>query len=86
MPGMNDLRLLGVAVAALRVDGELRSLDDEAFGPGFHAAECQGDLGWRWTDGAATIVLFGKAAVIEIEVAMVAPSWRLKRSGLAIAA
>ncbi len=46
-----DRRLLGVAVAMLRLGG--RPLAQAAFGAGWHAAED----GWRWTDGNAELAL-----------------------------
>jgi hypothetical protein len=48
-----DARRLGIAVAQFALDGAALGLQENAFGPGFHAAEA----GWRWTDGAACLVL-----------------------------
>jgi hypothetical protein len=53
MPGLTDLRRLGVAVSELRVNGEALALDGAAFGAGFHALESQGELAWRWLVQAA---------------------------------
>lgn len=76
MPGLGDGRQLGVAVGELRVDGMSIDLDDVAFGAGFYSAERQEQQGWRWTDGAAALDLAGGAALIEVAIVMVAPSWR----------
>ncbi|WP_168356038.1 Hint domain-containing protein [Sphingomonas gei] len=76
VPGLTDHRRLGVAVSQLRVDGETIALDAEAFGNGFHPLEQHEQLGWRWTDGAATLKLDRAGpAMLEVELAMVAPSW-----------
>jgi len=76
VPGLADHRQLGVAVSQLRIDGEAIALDAEAFGKGFYPTERHEQLGWRWSDGAATLKLEGTAPVmLEIELTMVAPSW-----------
>lgn len=77
MPGMTDRRRLGVAVSAVRIDGETIALDSALFGDGFHPTESHGAMAWRWTDGEGVIGVNGRGACkIEIDVAMVAPSWR----------
>lgn len=78
MPELADHRTLGVAIGALFVNGVAADLDGAVFGKGFHATERQQGLAWRWTDGSADLVLDAAEAeaVIEIEVAMVAPSWK----------
>ncbi|MBV2150044.1 Hint domain-containing protein [Sphingobium sp. AS12] len=77
MPGMTDRRRLGVAVSALLIDGEAIALENALFGGGFHPTESHGDMAWRWTDGESVIgVDHRRACTIEIDVAMVAPSWR----------
>lgn len=87
MPGMADRRQLGVAISALRIDGETMALDADQFGTGFHAVENHGDTAWRWTNGAAVLALgHHGACTIEIDVAMVAPSWRREAAALRAAA
>lgn len=87
VPGLADSRQLGVAVAQLRVDGEPVALDAEAFGEGFYAPERHEQAGWRWTDGAATLKLDRAApAMLEIELAMVAPSWTRTAPALRVVA
>jgi hypothetical protein len=83
MPGLSDLRPLGVAVSELRVNGEALALDGPAFGPGFHVLETQGEDAWRWTDGQGTLALtLPDPAVIEIGLQMVAPSWKRRPPAL----
>lgn len=88
IPGMTDRRCLGVAISSLRIDGEAFALDNVLFGDGFHFPESQGDTAWRWTDGAGVIDLTDRGAcTIEIDLAMVAPSWRREAAtGLRVAA
>lgn len=88
MPGINDQRMLGVAVSRLSIEGTDCSFDDAVFGDGFHAPERGDAFGWRWTDGAATLVLGGRAVSLEIDLAMIVPSWRRpsSTSSLVIAA
>lgn len=77
MPGLSDTRMLGVAVSEVRIDGTPVALDDAAFGTGFYPAEHHETSGWRWTDGDATIARpIRQQAMIEVQLAMVAPSWR----------
>lgn len=88
LPGVDDRRTLGVAVSELRVDGVRIPLDAAMFGAGFHALEHVADKGegadagagtakgWRWTDGAATLALdAAEPVMIEVSLAMVAPTW-----------
>ncbi|WP_213979247.1 Hint domain-containing protein [Sphingomonas sp. dw_22] len=76
MPGLADHRRLGVAVSRFWIDGIAIDLDDAMFDAGFCPAEVHEGRGWRWTNGEATLKLGRtKAAMIEIELAMVAPSW-----------
>ncbi len=76
IPGLGDGRRLGVAVARLSVDGEAIPLDADVFASGFYPAEQHEQHGWRWTDGEATLQLAAAAPVmIEVELAMVVPSW-----------
>lgn len=87
MPGIGDGRLLGVAVAELRVDGQAIDLAAEVFGPGFYGPERHEDHGWRWTNGAAQLVLpLDAPAMIEVQLAMTAPNWRRKVADLRVVA
>ncbi|MGI9375002.1 MAG: Hint domain-containing protein [Tsuneonella suprasediminis] len=83
---IGDNRLLGVAVAELRIDGVNADLDNTVFGEGFYPAERHEEHGWRWTNGAAKLVLGGQAATIEVAFLMVAPSWRRPLENLQVAA
>jgi hypothetical protein len=67
-PRAGDRRRLGVAVAAVRVDG--RALDAACFGAGFHPPEADGGRRWRWTDGAAQVLLpaCDRACVVDMEL------------------
>jgi hypothetical protein len=85
MPGLTDLRRLGVAVGELRVNGDALALDGPAFGQGFHGLESSGEHAWRWTDGQGTLVIALDApAVIEVAVLMVAPSWKRPAKALGL--
>ncbi len=76
MPGLNDGRELGVAISALRLDGEAIALDGDAIGTGFYGLEQHEPHSWRWTNGEATLALALTApAMLEVELVMVAPSW-----------
>lgn len=77
IPGRLDTRRLGVAVGAVRVDGQPLDLEDAAFGAGFMAVERHGDSAWRWTDGAARLTLpAGEGpALLELRLTMTAPAW-----------
>jgi hypothetical protein len=75
IPGLTDQRALGVAVSELRVDGVEVDLDAVVFGHGFYPVERQDGHGWRWTDGAAALDIGGGAAIVEVKLIMVAPSW-----------
>jgi hypothetical protein len=73
-----DHRRLGVAVAALRGDGQAIALDDARLGSGWHAPE-RGDgegaaPGWRWTDGAAALALSG-VRELDVVVAITGRYW-----------
>jgi hypothetical protein len=70
-PAGGDVRLLGVALADITLDGMALPLDDARLGAGWHAAE----PGWRWTDGDAAI-LAGGAGLLEFELAMAGLYWR----------
>lgn len=86
MPGLTDHRTLGVAVSELRVDGLGVDLDDITFGHGFHPVERHGGHGWRWTDGAATLNIGGREALVEVMLAMVTPSWTRPAAELRVVA
>jgi hypothetical protein len=63
-PTRRDDRSLGVMVNAIRLDGVNVDLDDSRLARGWHAPE----RGWRWTDGAADLVIAG-ARLVEIAIA-----------------
>lgn len=67
-PASGDHRRLGVAVAALELDGVAVPL--ESFTDGWHAPE----PGWRWTDGAARIPL-GGATDLMLRLALTGTVW-----------
>lgn len=59
LPGSADHRRLGVAVTAIRIDGEEAPLDDPRLGSGWHPPED----GVRWTSGDAAVA--GSAVSVE---------------------
>lgn len=65
-----DTRRLGVAIAAITLDGTAIPLDDPSLSAGWHAPE--GD--WRWTDGAAAIDL-AAAGTLRFALAMTETYW-----------
>ncbi|MBV8615038.1 MAG: Hint domain-containing protein [Acetobacteraceae bacterium] len=72
-PYVDDWRRLGVAVSAiaLRTASGFQdiALDQPAFARGWHAAERQGALLWRWTDGDAVLPLAcAEGGVLEVRV------------------
>lgn len=67
-----DTRRLGIAVAALTLDGAAVPLGDARLAEGWHDAESL----WRWTDGEALLRVAG-AKVLEVAVAPVAPFRRV---------
>ncbi len=69
-----DHRRLGVAVAAIFVDGQNLPLDDPRLGAGWHQPEGDRDAPWRWTNGDAALLLTG-ASTLRIRVAMTALTW-----------
>jgi hypothetical protein len=79
VPESVDHRRLGVAVAAVRLDGEMISLDGPRLADGWHEVE----PGLRWTDGGAGLVL-GGARELAVEIAMVGRYW-VVREGAAVA-
>lgn len=52
-----DGRRLGVAVLRLVVDATEIPLDSPALVRGFHRAEADQSMAWRWTDGEALLIL-----------------------------
>jgi hypothetical protein len=69
-PG-HDHRRLGIAVGAIRLDGEALPLHDPRLGPGWHAPEA----GWRWTTGEAVIAAAG-ARELTLTLAINGRYWR----------
>ena len=65
-----DSRRLGVAVAALWLDGAPVALDDARLGAGWHARE----RGLRWTDGAAALRV-GKARQLALRLGATGRYW-----------
>jgi Hint domain-containing protein len=75
-----DGRRLGVAVAAVSVDGEAVGLDEPALGAGFYAPERSETAQWRWTNGRAWLSLprrpgGSRPRNVELLVQAAAPSW-----------
>lgn len=68
-PDGGDARVLGVAVAALTLDGT--PIGAARFGAGWHAAEA----GWRWTDGDGAI-LVGGARTLGFDLALTGTYWQ----------
>lgn len=79
-----DRRMLGVALAAIRLRGAGLSvtlpIEDAGLAAGFHAVERAAGGAWRWTDGeavlpAAALAPFGDAPVtVELEVCATQPA------------
>lgn len=87
MPGLGDRRRLGVAVSEVRIDGITLDLEAATFGKGFYAPERREAHSWRWTDGAAELASpLAGPAMVEIELAMNAPSWKRPTPELRLAA
>jgi hypothetical protein len=78
VPDSVDHRRLGVAVAAVRLDGETVDHDDPRLTDGWHDPE----PGLRWTDGDAGMVLAG-ARVLAVDVAMVGRYWAEREAAAA---
>lgn len=76
VPGELDARPLGVAISALRVDGEGVDLAGPVLGAGVFDLEQAGDLSWRWTNGAAHLNLAtDQPRLVELTLSMMAPTW-----------
>ena len=56
-PAPQDTRRLGVCVTGLMLDNRLLPLTGMEPGPGFHPAEGDTAMQWRWTNGNAWLVL-----------------------------
>jgi hypothetical protein len=78
-PAPRDKRRLGVAVMRLTLDGEELSLDGPELGRGFHPAEGNETMRWRWTDGRAWLVLPHSAATRQLAVKISDWHTQLKR-------
>jgi hypothetical protein len=75
-----DCRQLGVAVAKLVHGGKAIPLTSPRLGPGWHDVEYAGDESvWRWTDGAAGLVLSG-GNILNVEVAITERYWLEEQS------
>lgn len=75
-----DHRRLGVAVSALRLDGQEVALDAARLGAGWHPVERAEGATWRWTDGDATLRA-GGARVLEFAVAITGSYWQAAALG-----
>ncbi len=86
MPGglsaeSEDMRRLGVRVRRLVALGPAGrreiALDDPALIAGFYAVERDGDVAWRWTNGAALIPagLLGDATALEVSLVGTGSYW-----------
>ena len=61
----DDLRRLGIAVSCIDVGGKMVPLDHWSLGAGWQPMEA----GWRWTNGAARLLLPDGATVVRVQVA-----------------
>ena len=66
-------RRYDVAIRAITLDDAPLPLDGPQIGTGFHAAETAGSQTWRWTDGAATLIL--EPAGTERRLAVAITDW-----------
>ncbi len=66
-PAGGDTRELGVCVTGILLDGIAINLGGPVCGSGFLPLE---GTGWRWTDGAATLLLPPRAAEATLEVTL----------------
>jgi hypothetical protein len=76
-PDSLDRRRLGVRIGGIVVGGRPVALDGAALGEGFHPVERRGAQQWRWTDGAARLLLPGapRSTVLELLVLGSQASW-----------
>jgi serralysin len=72
----DDTRPLGVAIANLRIDGEMVPPGDPRLGHGWHAPE----QAWQWTDGDAELNCAG-AREVTFTVAITARYWQVNSTG-----
>jgi hypothetical protein len=82
----DDTRRLGVAVAALTLDGTPVGLDDARLTSGWHAVEA-GEAAapaWRWTDGEGALAIAG-GRVLDVDIAMTERYWLEPRRAIPIA-
>ncbi len=77
-PARLDYRRLGVCVGAIICDGRPLPLDGPAIGAGFHALEQDDTRQWRWTGGAARLLLPARPrpAVFDLVVLDAEPGFR----------
>jgi len=76
-----DCRTLGARIGAVFVGGKAVGLDNPALAEGFHPIERNGVEVWRWTDGAARLVLPDKpdragSVLLELLVRDTMPGWQ----------
>ena len=67
-PASEDRRALGARIAAVYLDGRAVKLNARLFGAGFYQVERRGGERWRWTDGAAVLLLPPRAAAITLDL------------------
>jgi hypothetical protein len=79
-PAGTDMRRLGVAVAAVALDGEQMALHGPRPGAGWHAPE----PGWRWTDGAGHLDVAGGSLAM-LRLAAVGSRYWLPRASRPLA-
>ncbi len=65
-PHSQDMRRLGLAVAAIRLDGRSIDLGSPALSRGWHSEEAQAGYPFRWTDGDARLRLPAGVGVLEV--------------------
>jgi hypothetical protein len=78
-PAPRDTRRLGVAVMRLALDGTELDMEGPELGRGFHPAEGNETMRWRWTDGRAWLVLPHSTAERRLEVKISDWHTQLKR-------
>src|SRR5579875_3330322 len=77
---VTDCRWLGVRIAGALLAGRLLPLEGPAFAEGFYPLEQDAEARWRWTDGAALLVLPvppERHAILELFVPETMPAWQL---------
>jgi hypothetical protein len=73
--GTGDPRRLGIAIAALSLDGAAIPLDGPVCAAGFHPPEQDGAPAWRWTDGDARLDL-PAPGLLELRLGPTLTYWR----------